>query len=462
MNSPMRGVAAILRAAKLFGQFRNGVLANPDFYKNDYLAVKRRVDTSPAQYRGEPVDFLYQPMFFTGKDIKTLESLSYKLVNILKKAVSEYRFNPHFRSAFNYPSIMEELVLCDPGYGLDFPIARFDLFYLYDGKIKFCEFNTDGTSSMHESSVLHQIFSKSQALSAIGDGFSFYDFELIDSWINCLFENYKNFSGKTSATPNVAIMDFEGEGTLSEFFEFKNRISASGCHAIICDPRELRYIGGKLYYKDIRIDLIYRRAITARLIDEAASITDFLKAYRDGNVCVVGGLVSQIVHNKILFAILHDQSLTYFLSSEDKAFIDAHIPYTAALNGQNFFAREYAMQNKDSCILKPCDLYAARGVIVGKDTSYDEWKRLIYEKSSQNYIVQEFHDPPKIEMCVTNGDYLSFEPFNYMLGLFMYNQKFSGIYTRVGRKNIIASVAESFTLPNFILAEKTASKSCSQ
>jgi len=291
MNSPLRGVAAILHAAKLFGQFRNSVLANPDFFKNDYLTVKQKVDTSPAQYRGEPIDFLYQPMFFMEKDIKTLESLSHKLVNILKKAISEYRFNPHFRSAFNYPSIMEELVLCDPGYGLGFPIARFDLFYPYDGNIKFCEFNTDGTSSMHESMVLHQIFSKSQALSAFGDAFPFYDFELIDSWINCLFENYNRFSGKKSQTPNVAIMDFEGEGTLSEFFEFRKRISASGCHAVICDPRELRYIDGKLYYKDLRIDLIYRRAITARLIDEAASISDFLKAYRDGNVCVVGGLV---------------------------------------------------------------------------------------------------------------------------------------------------------------------------
>jgi len=451
-----------LHAAKLFGHFKDSVLANPKFYKNDYLAVKEKVDCSPAQYRGEPVDFLYQPMFFTEKDIQTLEILSMKLIEILKKIVSEYRSNPDFRIAFGYPAIMEELILCDPGYGLDFPISRFDLFYPYDANAKFCEFNTDGTSSMHESTVLHQIFSKSKALSAFGDDFSLYDFEIIDSWIDCLFENYNRFAGKKSQTPNIAIMDFEGEGTLSEFFEFQRRISALGCQTVICDPRQLRYTEGKLYFNDLRIDLIYRRAITARLIDEADSISDFFKAYKDGNVCVVGGLVSQIVHNKILFAILHDQSRTGYLSSEDKAFINDHIPYTMAINEQSSKAKEFAMQYKDSCILKPCDLYAARGVFVGKDTSHDEWKRLVDEKSRQNYIIQEFYDPPKIEMCVTDGKSISFEPFNYMLGLFMYNQKFSGIYTRVGRKNIIASVAESFTLPNFILGQKMASIPCSQ
>ncbi len=315
---------------------------------------------------------------------------------------------------------------------------------------------------MHESTVLHQIFSNSQALSAFSDDFPFYDFEVIDSWISCLFENYAKFSGRKSHSPNVAIMDFEGEGTLSEFCEFKKRISAAGCHTVICDPRELRYMGGKLYFNDLRIDLIYRRAVTARLIDEAASISDFFNAYKDGNVCVVGGLVSQIVHNKILFAILHDSSHTNFLSSEDKAFISDHIPYTAALSEQNLHAKQYAMQNKDSCILKPCDLYAAKGVFVGKDTSLNEWTRLIDEKLNQNYIVQEFCEPPKLEMLITDGNSIHFEPFNYMLGLFMYNQKFSGIYTRVGRKNIIASKAESFTLPNFILGRKKVSLPCLQ
>jgi len=443
----------MLHADELFRLFRDSVLADPEFYKNDYSAVQVEINNSPAQYLGEPVEFLYQPMFFTNKDIKTFENISANLADILKKTISEYRKNSDFRRSFGYPPIMEELALCDPGYGLDFPIARFDFFYKGDNNYKFCELNSDGTSSMHESMALHQIMSKSNALRAFNDTFSFYDFEIIDSWINCLLENYTKFSGKKYSTsfPNIAIMDFEGDGITSEFSEFKSRLTALGCQTIICDPRELRYTGGKLFYNDFRIDLIYRRAVTARLIEEAAHITDFLNAYKDGNVCVVGGLVSQIVHNKILFSILHDQSLTNFLSSDDKAFITAHIPYTALLSDSSGDAKEYAMQNKDGCLLKPCDLYAAKGVFVGKDTSYDEWSRLVEEKSRQNYIVQEFFAPPKLDLLVIEGNSARFEPFNVMLGLFMYNQKFRGIYTRVGRKNIIASVAESFSLANFIV-----------
>lgn len=447
----MMGVAAILHANKLFKQYKDGILRNTHEYLQDYLFAKVKVDASPAQYRGEPIRFLYQPMFFTDDDIKELEGLSKGLVRILTKVIQEYRINPDFRRAFNFPSFTEELILCDPGYGLDFPVARFDLFYSTTEKTKFCELNTDGTSSMHESTVLHQIFSDSKALNMFSADHSFYDFEVMDSWISCLLQNYSNFSGRKSPFPNIAIADFEGDGTMSEFIEFQKRISALGYQVVICDPREFEYKDGILYHKNLRIDLIYRRAVTARLIEEASSISDLLNAYKDGNVCVVGGLVSQLVHNKILFAILHDQSHRNFLSPEDKAFIDDHIPYTLLLEDKNAHSVDFALQNKDFCILKPCDLYAASGVYVGKDTPNSEWIELVKEKTNQNYIIQEFCKLPQIDMMMTDGSSVNFELFNCMIGLFMYNQKFRGIYTRVGRQNIIAEKGESFTLPNFIL-----------
>ena len=47
-----------------------------------------------------------------------------------------------------------------------------------------------------------------------------------------------------------------------------------------------------------------------------------------------------------------------------------------------------------------------------------------------------------------------FENYNYMTGLFLYNEKLSGIYTRVGRENVIGSLVESFTLPSFLTEKR--------
>jgi len=446
----MTGVLIILHAIKLFENFKKTVTANKSLYLKDYLDVLQMVSESPAQYMDKPIDFLYQPMFFDKIDVDFFYNLSEHLVIILKKVVTEYRKNLEFRKKFHYSQLLEDLVLSDPGYGLDFPVARFDFFYHSTTHAKFCELNTDGTSSMHEAMELYRIFSSSKILSEIDTGDSFYDFEIIDSWIECLLKNYNNFKGKKVSIPNVAIVDFIDEGIVSEFEVFRDRLIAQGYNAIICDPRELKYIDGNLYFNEIRIDLIYRRAVTARLAEEAHAISDFLRAYKEGSVCVVGGLVSQIVHNKILFAVLHDEGSRYIFTPDELNFIKNHIPYTKLLSLDDKNSIEYAIQNKDSLILKPCDLYAAKGVFVGKDTPQEQWDILIKEKTLQHYIIQEFCPPPRYDLLVTDGKDLHFEPFNVMIGLFMYNEKFKGIYSRVGRQNIIANISESFTLPNFV------------
>jgi hypothetical protein len=57
-----------------------------------------------------------------------------------------------------------------------------------------------------------------------------------------------------------------------------------------------------------------------------------------------------------------------------------------------------------------------------------------------------------MDMVTASEGKLHFEKYNYITGLFMYNGKFAGIYSRAGRKGIIASIAESYTLPNFVRA----------
>ncbi|MFW6015955.1 MAG: hypothetical protein ACOCRK_05920 [bacterium] len=430
------------------------VKEDPELFYQDYLNIKEKVNNSTAIYKGEPIDFLYQAFFFDKVEYQKLEKLLAGLISILNKVINKYKTDSKFRSYFPFSKLMEELILLDPGYKYSFPIGRFDIFYKKDDYIKFCELNTDGASAMNEVRVLQDLMMENKAIKKIRKKYSLRGFELFHSWIDKIIENYKEFNNGIDDKPNIAIIDFEGEGTTYEFKEFQKRLIEKGYQTIICTPAELTYKKSTLFYQDIEIKLIYRRAITARLLEEADKIEDLLQAYKDGTVCLVGGLVSQIVHNKYLFAILHDKEKTSFLSNKEQEYIEKYIPYTQVLDFNNKLIIDELLENKNKYILKPFDLYAAKGVYVGRDFSNGEWRMILREIVEENYLFQEFVDVPEKEVCSIKDDQIIFEKYGFLLGLFTYNNQLNGLYTRSGRKNIIGAIAESFIVPNYIIEEK--------
>jgi glutathionylspermidine synthase len=443
-----------LPAAELYRSFRNAVESNLQFYLGDYYEIKEKVAKSSAWYRGAPVEFLYQPMFFTGEDIKRFENLTTQMTDIFNSVIDKYMSSPDFRKCFGFPPQMERLILADSGYASRFPMARYDIFYPYSEKYKFCEINGDGSSSMNETRVLHQLFRESHALDGVGNKERFTDYEMFDSWIDVLQSCYEEFKGSRALElPSIAIMDFEGEGITTEFEVFRKRMTCRGYTAFICDPREVLYKNGALYYGSQKIDLIYRRATTARIVDNIEHIGDFVKAYLDRAICVVGGFSSQVIHNKIIFAILHDEDATSFITGSRRDFIREHVPYTVRLNPSDTNLLKEVIYNRESYVLKPLDRFSGYGVHIGKDYNREEWEAIVSQAKKSSYVVQELCDIPSMDMPTIENDRLYFEKYYYLTGLFMYNQKFNGFYSKAGRKRIIAAAGESFSLPNFVATD---------
>jgi glutathionylspermidine synthase len=241
-----------IKSEKYFTEYQKIIKKNPEYYLKDYLKIKVNVKNSTAIYHGQPIDFLYQPMFFDTKDIKKLKKVSLQLILILEKVIKHYKNDPEFRSYFSFPEIMEKLILIDPGYEVSFPVARFDVFY-DDDKLKFCEFNTDGASAMNECRVLKNVFQKSKIIKEMKNKYEIKSFELFYSLIKSIIADYnryrQSFNQKTREIPHIAILDFEGEGTKYEFIEFKKRFIEMGYETIICDPRDLKYKNQRLYHK---------------------------------------------------------------------------------------------------------------------------------------------------------------------------------------------------------------------
>ncbi|SCY40310.1 glutathionylspermidine synthase family protein [Alkaliphilus peptidifermentans] len=442
-----------METEKLFKVYKENLLQNKQEFIEEYKTVEKAVEESPARYKGKPVEFLYQPMFLSSKDMNMFDNLTQQLMTILNKVIQHYLHNEDFRTHFGFSSLLEKMILKDPGYDCNTPMGRFDIFYHYNGSFQFCELNADGSSGMSEQQELQKIFSSSKALNQYSSHYEYKGFELFQSWVDALLANYKKYS-KANEKPNVAIMDWiEGEPP-SEFIEFKKYFEANGCTTVIVDPRWLEYKNGKLYYKDLPIDCIYRRAVTWEIIERAEEVQDFINAYLAGDICVIGPLRSQIIHNKNIFAILHDKDKTPFLSDDERGFINKHIPFTIVFNNNDNEMVKYTLENKNKLVLKPMDKYASRGVRIGRDYNDHEWMKIIKDEAVEDYLLQEFCMVPKISMAKFTYDDIEFFDYNYIIGLFMYNGKLQGVYTRVGTKNIIGSIVECYTVPNFILEKK--------
>ncbi len=417
-------------------------------YSEDYLKTLEKVKNSSALYKGKPIPYLYHPMFFTEKDIEQFRYITKMLMSIGNKVVQKYVESQSYRIKFGFSHLLEELILVDHGYKTNIPVGRFDIFYNGDD-FKFCEFNTDGSSAMNEDNTLARILLDSKAMKNMKEKYDCDYFDSINPLVDESIKLYNEYT-KTNKKPVVAIVDFKESATTAEFIEFKKAYELKGYKTFICDVRDLKYINGELTYEGTTIDLVYRRIVTKEMIDRSREIEDFISAYKDKAVCVVGPIKSQILHNKIIFEILHDKETLDFLNEEERKFVKKHIPITKRFSG-GYEVYQEVLNNKDFYIIKPCDLYGSRGVYVGLDYSKTQWEENLKQCFNNDYLYQEYFNPYERNFIQFDNDQVMISPFKCITGLFIYNEKFCGLYTRIGKNRIISGLHGYYTIPNIFI-----------
>ncbi len=430
---------------QIFAEYRQLLESDPDRFFADYQNIRRKLHESNAKYKGKIINFCYQPVFFDKSDIINFESICSMMMRIITKCTNEYIRNPSFREFFGYSRKMEELILIDPGYNYAAPVARLDIFY--DEDFKFCELNGDGTSAMNEANTLERIFMESEIIGELQKKYKIRYHELFASWLQELLAIYREFGG--TKKPQIAIVDFLELGSTEEFDTFQAVFQNHGYKNVICDPREMIYKQGKLYFGELAIDLVYRRAVNQEVEKRLDEIPDFIQAYKDRAVCVVGPFRSQIMHNKIFFSILSDSEKVPFLNETERSFIDEHIPKTWQMIDA---PKQKVLTDKDCYLIKPQDLYGGKEVVCGLDCTEHKWQQIIQNaQEKRDYLLQEFCNFTEREIPVYENCKFIFGKYKTTLGLFCYRHKFSGLYSRISRHNVIAGVENSISLPSFVV-----------
>lgn len=411
---------------------------------------------STAKYHGRCVSTLYVPKMFRPLDIERFQSLLSTLYGIFDKVINRYREDAVYRKLFGFSKEEEDLILRTPLYDCKIPIARIDIFYDEEtGAFKFCEFNTDGSSAMNEDRELNTALKMTAGYQKLAEEYEIDSYELFDSWVEKSLEIYRSAKNHKEK-PNVAIVDFMESATNNEFEIFAKGYEKKGLRCEICEIRDLKYENGILYTKSgMPVDMIYRRAVTSDIMKHYEEVKDFIQAVKDEKVCLLGDFTTQIVHNKILYHVLHHPVTGAMLTEEERTYVKDHVPYTVTMD-QDYVPMEEILNHKDNWILKPLDSYGSKGIFAGVEYDDEEkWKEIVQEHARKDYLVQEFCTPYQTaNIDFTKGSDAPFIQISNLTGLFVYGGEFKGIYSRVSRVQIISTQYSEIALPSIVISEK--------
>jgi hypothetical protein len=215
--------------------------------------------------------------------------------------------------------------------------------------------------------------------------------------------------------------------------------------------RELDFDGENITHDGRVIDVVYRRAVTGEMVQKQDQIPKFLDAIKSGKVCVIGHPRTQIIHVKKVFQVLRDTMTKKLLNREEWRFVNAHVPFTTSFSESNYDYNKVLI-DKGKWVVKPSDEYASRNVTIGEATDTREWRKSVENGIKDGFLLQEHVSPPKMPNCYFNGDKeLVADDFGAIIGLYIFNGEFGGIFTRAGRNAIISSQHGGFSMGTMVV-----------
>lgn len=399
------------------------------------------LSTTNALYHGGPVQWSFVPKIFSSRDLGYLAWIAETMGGIMEKVTARFVEDADFRALFKLDPAIERLACMPNAFPVQIPIARVDIFLdEVTGAFKFCELNTDGSSGM----LVTEEVTRANLLTATGSEFArrhgVAAFDIYGACVEAILSCYRD-AGGSAARPRVAAVDYAESIVREEIEEFGRVFAEHGAELRFTDIRDLRYVDGVLCDSEGVIDCVWRRVVISEMLEKPCAGADALMACaEDGRVPIVGGFRTWPCATKTVFAVLHSEAVEDVLTSAERAFVREHVPATYLLDASSDLA---PFAERERWIAKPRDGYNSIGVRAGRDCTDAEWRAVLDEVAQSGGIVQEYVVPyasSNVEGGVAGQD-RPFEPYMNMEGLFLFNGRFSGVFTRCGQASVIGEFA---------------------
>jgi len=352
-----------------------------------------------------PLTTVLRPRFLTTAQYHLVQNAIQRLMPAFQKAYQAAMANPLFREQFHLTEWEEELIQFDPGYRAPSPTARMDTFFSGSPlspaqpeagfSLHFAEYNAETPAAAAYNDALSEVFLGLPVMGAFQRRYEVRPLPGRHHVLHALLDAYHQWGGRQR--PTIAILDWREVPTYSEFMLFQEYFTSQGYECIIADPRQFEYRHGQLLADGITpVQLIYKRVLLSELVTREGLDHPVIRAVRDGVACMVNPFRCKLLHKKASLAVLSDEMNAGLFTPQECLDIARFIPWTrnvsqrkTDLQGQQIDLLPWLSDHKDEFVLKPNDEYGGKGILLGWETSQEQWDATLQLALSEPYIVQQ-------------------------------------------------------------------------
>jgi hypothetical protein len=365
-------------------------------------------------FGSRPLCTVIRPNFHTGLSWSYLCARTSLVLGAFRKLSEASLAYTKLRKQLSLTPEEETLVALPAGYATNIPTARLDSFFTRhdngDFTLHFIEFNGESPAGMAYNDVLAELFMETPLLQRFSER---YHVEAVVSRrhaVDALLRVYYEWRGNHGKLPDIAIVDWAGVPTTSEFRLFIAYLARYGIEATICAPDELEFCSGQMFAAGRPVDFIYKRVLTSEMLQRYGLDHPLMDAVRAGAVCMVNPFNCKLLHKKASFALASDERNVHLFSAREQEAIRQHIPWTRIVEdrctldptGAAVDLLSYANDNKDHLVLKPNDEYGGKGVLIGWECDPVTWGNALRVALAEPSIIQEraviaYEDFPRID-----------------------------------------------------------------
>lgn len=348
------------------------------------------------RFGDRPLCTVLRPRFLAPAQYRLLREQCRLLLRAFESAWQAAMADPTIFAQFRLEAWESELVSADPGRTAPSPVSRIDAFFDQPGT-NFCltEYNAETPAGTAYADALTEIFLTLPCTREFLRTHLVWTLPARHHVLHALLDAWHAWSG-TRNRPVIAIVDWDGVPTYSEFVLYDEFFRAQGLESSIVDPAECEYAGGRLTARGRPVDLIYKRVLINELVERAGLGHPIIRAVRDGVVCFVNGFRCKLLHKKASLAVLSDERNQSCFGPEERAAIARHIPWTRVVEERKTMAagREvdlvpHIVAERERMVLKPNDDYGGKGVLLGWECDPGAWEAAVRGALVEPYIVQE-------------------------------------------------------------------------
>jgi len=349
-----------------------------------------------------------------------------------------------------------ELVAIDAGYRRSSPTSRLDAF-LTTSKYQFVELNAETPAGAAYSEILAEVFLEIPLVKKFQERWRLRRFHSRERLLETLVACHRE-GGSRTEKPSIAIVDYEEVPTRTEHHMYREFFESQGHIAVVCDPRQLSYEGGKLRHGDTVIDIVYKRLLVNELLERIDEMQPLVRAVRDRAATLVNPFKCKPLHKKAIFAVLTDDDLQGLFTEEERTAIRAHVPWTRRVSegkttrdGKVVDLPQLIRTERDRLVMKPNDEYGGKGVFIGWEMSDTDWEDALATALRSSYVVQEKVELRRRSFPELGPSGLAFRDLVVDLDPYLFNGEVEGFLTRLSGTSLANVTSGGGQVPSFLV-----------